>query len=128
MKVKILSFLAMSALSINAFANDYATTRTDNASGNVGQNIRIKTAHSFYIKNESSQLKNYLVAETCKVNGKEYKKSWGFSLPSRAEKKFSEDQFLEYPANDRGSWHIESMTCVANSSACSFDHATLTVN
>lgn len=127
MKVKILSLIVMSAISMSAFA-DYAHTKTDNISGSVGQNLRIKTNHSFYVKNESSYVKNYLVAETCKVNGKEYKRGWGFSLSPNADKRFSEDQYLDYPANDRGSWTIESMTSVANSGAVSFDHATLTVN
>jgi|GEM_PF-4384989 hypothetical protein len=148
MKVKVLALIAMSALSISAFAQDgnvetnamvnfenapqlsadYSTTRTDNASGSLGQTIKIKTYHSFNVTNDSGSMKNYLVAETCKVNGKEYKKGWGFSLPPHGNKSFSENAYLDYPANERGSWKIESMTCVGNSSACSFDHATLTVN
>lgn len=148
MKLKVLALVGLSALSIAAYAqdgnvetnanvnfepaaqmsNDSSITRTDNASGSVGQNIRVKTYHSFNVNNNSNETKNYLVAETCKVNGKEYKKSWGFSLTPHGNKSFSENAYLDYPANERGSWKIESMTCVANSSACSFDHATLSVN
>ena len=148
MKLKVLALAALSALSIAAYAqdgnvetnanvnfeptsvmsNDSSNTRTDNANGHVGDNIRIKTYHSFNVTNDSGGTKNYLVAETCKVNGKEYKKGWGFSLPPHGQKSFAEYAYLDYPANQVGSWQIESMTCVANSGACSKDHATLTVN
>ncbi len=148
MKVKALSLIALSAISFNVFAqdgnvesnsyvnfeptalmsNDSSVTRTDNASGSVGQTIKIKTYHSFNVYNNSNETKNYLVAETCEVDGKKYKKGWGFSLPPHGSKGFSENAYLDYPANRQGSWRIDSSTCVANSGACSFDHATLNVN
>lgn len=141
---KILA-LALATISISSFAQlesntsvtfspptqpetDFSTTRTDNASGTVGQDIKIKTLHTFTVTNNTTLLQNYTVAETCKVDGKEYKKGWGFSLPSKASKSFSENAYLDYVATHAGSFPIQSMTCVANSSACSFDHATLTVN
>ena len=150
MKLKTIVIVGLSVLSLNVFAqegnietnavvnfkpaahklrsSDYSTTMTENASGSVGQTIKIKTYHSFSVKNDSNQTKNYLVAETCEVDGKKYKKGWGFTLAPHDSKGFSENAYLDYPANRTGSWKIESMTCVANSSACSFDHATLTVN
>ena len=148
MKLILLALMAISFLCVNVFAQDAnvetnsyvnfepsaqittdsSVTKTDNASGTVGQTIKIKTYHSFNVTNNSGETKNYMVAETCGVDGKSYKKSWGFSLAPHAKKSFSEDAYLDYRANRAGSWKIESMTCVANSNACSKDHATLTVS
>ncbi len=151
MRLKILSAIVISSLSINALAQegqvqsntqvrfekskishksgvDWSTTRTDNASGNVGNTISIKTNHSFSVTNDMNYTKNYVVLEKCEVNGKNYIKGWGFSLPPHGSKSFSENVYLDYHAKAAGSWRIDSTTCVANSSACSFDHATLAVN
>lgn len=150
MRLKILALAVLGTLSINAYSQegnvetnsvvsfknatashfngDRAETKTDNASGHVGETIHIKTKHSFSIKNDSKVRKNYTVAQTCRVNGKEYKKGWGFGLSPREEKNFAENVYLDYQANEAGSWTIESSTCVANSGACSSDRANLTVN
>lgn len=148
MKLKLLSLIAISSISANVFcqdvdvetnssvyfeptnvmSSDYSTTHTDNTNGHVGETIRIKTYHSFNVFNNSDQLKNYLVAETCEVDGKKYKKGWGFSLAPHGSKSFAEIATLNYEPTRKGSWKIESMTCVGNSSACSKDHATLSVN
>src|ERR1035437_6195964 len=115
MKLKLLSLIVISSLSMNVYA-DSSNTKTDNANGSVGQTIRIKTSHQFTVKNDSNNFKNYTALETCKVNGHEYKKGWGFSLPPRGTKVFSEYAYLDYAATEKGSWKIDSSTCVANSS------------
>lgn len=125
MKKIILSAIALSVMNL-AMAS--SKTTVDDTQGYMGQALKIKVHHEFNVYNDSSITKNYLVAETCEVDGKKYKKGWGFILPSHGRKSFGEDLYLDYSAITKGEWKIEAMTSIANSDSVSFGHAKLTVN
>jgi hypothetical protein len=124
MRALVLAVLA--TMSMHAQA-DSSFTKVEDTNGVVGEVLKIKVHHEFVVINPSSSTRNYLVAETCEVDGKKYKKGWGFSLGANGSKRFSEDQFLEYPATHTGEWKIEAMTSVGNSSAISWGYGKLRV-
>ena len=146
MKIKLISLAALAFISFNANADvisnapvtfmpagaehlvgDNASTHTDDAIATVGHTVNIKTHHAFNVANSTNEYKNYVVLEKCEVDGTNYKKSWGFSLAPHQSKNFAEDAYLAYKPDRGGKWTIESITCVANSGACSKGRATLIV-
>lgn len=128
MKLKLLSLIALSAISLQANANS-AMAIPHNASGHVGDKIRIEAQHIFDITNDTDRMQSYIVMERITVNGKEYKKGWGFNLGMRHKRHFDETIGFAYYPDQVGEFKIEAETSVAGyPSVVNKGYATLKVD
>lgn len=97
----------------SAFAGNEVLVIPYNADGHVNEKIKVKAVYKFNIKNEDSLLQNYLVMQKLIVNGREYKKGWGFSLSPHHEKTFEKLEIVEYTPSEKGKFEIKGILSIA---------------
>src|SRR5574338_1582778 len=78
---KFIAVALVMGLSNLSYAHSKAQAVIQNASGYVGQNIRVLAQFNYTIENPTNAYQNYAGEETIVVNGHRYRETLIFSLP-----------------------------------------------
>lgn len=126
---KLLAIAAIMVMANIAHAHSTALAVVQNASGNVGQNIKVYAQFTYTIENPTNSYQNYVGEETIEVNGHRYKNPISFSLPPHGMTKKSDPGVLNFKASQAGDFKSTARIVIAgNVGAAHYSHGKVKVN